>query len=78
MIVKLDEGRAVPWRRIAPEDELVTQLCGIDADGKKLWWVSGEGRDKAALICSTLDARCRCRCRCRSGCPLFGPLDRVE
>ncbi|HXI86623.1 MAG TPA: hypothetical protein VNH64_04150, partial [Parvularculaceae bacterium] len=49
------DGQWSPFQEIAPEDSLTTQPLSFNAAGDTLFWISSEGRDRAALRATNLD-----------------------
>jgi len=54
-VVKLDGERAGSlFRRVEPEDAYTTMMVEIGDDGKELYWLDSQGRDRAAVVAQDL------------------------
>jgi dipeptidyl aminopeptidase/acylaminoacyl peptidase len=54
-VVKLDgEGAGSLFRRVEPDDAYTTSMVEIGDDGKELYWLDSQGRDRAAVVAQDL------------------------
>ena len=49
-LLLFEESGLVLWQRIPFEDAFTTWVCGFDASGETLFWISSIGRDTNALL----------------------------